>query len=233
MRLFWILIAIVVAGMILLMTIGRGGTTFGIDNEAFAQTVIFVSLLTMFASGFLHSGRKIGPMIRNLLIWAVIIVLIAAAYVFRNDFSNAGDRLMSAFLPGRAIVTTSASGHEEVVLGKRQSGHFATRATVNGHALDMLVDTGASRVTLTDNDAKRIGLDTNTLNFSMMVQTANGSALAAPVTLNQIEIGPISRRNVQAMVVAKGKLSQSLLGMSFLSTLTSVDMRADQLYLTD
>ncbi|WP_176083330.1 TIGR02281 family clan AA aspartic protease [Martelella sp. HB161492] len=233
MRLFWVLIAIVVAGMVALMTVGSGGTTFGIDNEAFARTVILVSLLTMFASGFLHSGRKIGPMIRNLLIWAVILVVIAAAYVFRNDFSNAGDRLMSAFLPGRAIVTTSADGRDEVVLGKQQDGHFAARVTVNDHPLDMLVDTGASRVTLTDADARRIGLDTDTLNFSMMVQTANGSALAAPVTLDQIGIGPISRSNVPAMVVAKGKLSQSLLGMSFLSTLSSVNMRADQLYLTD
>ncbi|MNL80216.1 hypothetical protein D3C87_2070100 [compost metagenome] len=63
--------------------------------------------------------------------------------------------------------------------------------------------------------------------------TANGRAQAAPVMLQEISIGPITRRNIGATVAAKGKLDQSLLGMSFLSTLEMLQMRTDELRLRD
>ena len=63
--------------------------------------------------------------------------------------------------------------------------------------------------------------------------TANGPALAAPVTLEEFAIGPIERRNIRATVAAEGKLDRSLLGMSFLSTLDTLQMRTDELRLRD
>ncbi|MNL56771.1 hypothetical protein D3C87_1802890 [compost metagenome] len=63
--------------------------------------------------------------------------------------------------------------------------------------------------------------------------TANGPAMAAPVRLDEIAIGPISRRNVRAMVAQDGMLDESLLGMSFLSTLSSLNMQTDELRLRD
>jgi aspartyl protease family protein len=65
------------------------------------------------------------------------------------------------------------------------------------------------------------------------VMTANGRAMAAPVRLEEISIGPISRRNVRAMVAEDGRLAESLLGMSFLSTLSSLQMQTDELRLRD
>lgn len=63
--------------------------------------------------------------------------------------------------------------------------------------------------------------------------TANGPALAAPVTLPEIAIGPIRRTNIRGMVAAEGRLDSSLLGMSFLSTLDFLQMRSDELRLRD
>ncbi|MOA67884.1 hypothetical protein D3C78_1952410 [compost metagenome] len=63
--------------------------------------------------------------------------------------------------------------------------------------------------------------------------TANGPAMAAHVRLDEIAIGPISRRNVRAMVARDGMLDESLLGMSFLSTLSSLNMQTDELRLRD
>jgi len=61
--------------------------------------------------------------------------------------------------------------------------------------------------------------------------TANGRTSVAPVRLSEIAIGPIVRRNVSALVAQDGQLEQSLLGMTFLSTLGSLQMQTDKLTL--
>ena len=67
----------------------------------------------------------------------------------------------------------------------------------------------------------------------MTVMTANGRAQAAPVRLSEVSIGPIVRRDVRAMVAEEGRLDESLLGMTFLSTLSSMQMQSDELRLKD
>jgi len=97
----------------------------------------------------------------------------------------------------------------------------------------MLVDTGASRVALSYEDAVKLGLDPDKLAYTQSVLTANGEARAAPVTLSEVAIGPIVRKDIKAMVTEEGKLDQSLLGMSFLSTLDFLQMQTDELRLRD
>jgi aspartyl protease family protein len=97
----------------------------------------------------------------------------------------------------------------------------------------MLVDTGASSVVLSYDDARAIGLDPKDLNYTVSVMTANGRAMAAPVRLDEISIGPIVRRNIRAMVAEEDRLNESLLGMTFLSTLGSLQMQTDELRLRD
>ena len=89
----------------------------------------------------------------------------------------------------------------------------------------MMVDTGASSVVLTPEDARRAGIDTSRLTYSIPVSTANGRAMVALVRLPAISIGDIGARNVQAHIAGPGALSQSLLGMSFLSRLRSYEVR--------
>jgi aspartyl protease family protein len=96
----------------------------------------------------------------------------------------------------------------------------------------MLVDTGASFVTLTSADAAAIGVDTGGLRFSVPVQTANGMIHAAPVTIDKVAIGSIVRSDVPALVAPPKALDQSLLGMSFLDTLASYAISGDRLVLT-
>jgi aspartyl protease family protein len=57
--------------------------------------------------------------------------------------------------------------------------------------------------------------------------------MAAPVRLDEMAIGPIVRRDVRALVTEEGKLDESLLGMTFLSTLDYLQMRTDELRLRD
>ena len=101
-------------------------------------------------------------------------------------------------------------------------GHVAITALVNGTPVRFLVDTGASRVTLTHDDARAAGIGRDELVFSQRSQTANGLAREAPITLREIRIEQLSIDNVAAAV--NENLNMSLLGMSFLKRLKSFEM---------
>jgi aspartyl protease family protein len=109
----------------------------------------------------------------------------------------------------------------------------AAAATINGADIRTIFDTGASAVVLTSADAQRAGIDLDTLRFNVPVSTANGTGRAAVVELDTVEVGGIVRRNVRAFVAERGALEASLLGMSFLETLTRYSVSANSLELVD
>lgn len=112
-------------------------------------------------------------------------------------------------------------------------GHYYARIEINGRPVDVMVDSGASIVALSFDDAQRAGLYIRDSDYTQHVNTANGLARIAPVMLDRVSIGDITVRNVQAAVTEPGKLTTSLLGMSFLSRLQRVDMRAGVLVLQE
>jgi aspartyl protease family protein len=93
----------------------------------------------------------------------------------------------------------------------------------------MVLDTGASSVVLTQEAAKAAGLPLEVLNYSVQVDTANGRARAAPVTLDRLVVGDIIERAVPALIAQPGQIKTSLLGMSFLNRLESWEVRGDKL----
>jgi aspartyl protease family protein len=111
-----------------------------------------------------------------------------------------------------------------------EQGPVVLDDAVNGIPVRMLVDTGASLVTLTLADARAAGINPTSLAFSGRVQTANGTTRMAPVTLREIRIGQLSIYDVHAAVLEN--LNVSLLGMSFLSRLQGYEMRDGKLTIT-
>lgn len=99
--------------------------------------------------------------------------------------------------------------------------------------MTLTVDTGASAVVLTYDDAAAADIDVNRLSYSLSVETANGSTNVAPVVIDHLQIGNIERDNVRALVSRPGDLSGSLLGMSFLDRLSGYSVRGDTLILVD
>ncbi len=126
-------------------------------------------------------------------------------------------------------VSTNPGG--DVELTANSGGHFETAAEVNGNEIDVMIDTGATLVALTYEDAERAGLFLKSADFTQGVRTANGTAKVAPVTLSSITIGDITVRNVKGAVAEPGKLHKTLLGMSFLGRLSRVEMRSNSLVL--
>jgi aspartyl protease family protein len=121
--------------------------------------------------------------------------------------------------------------YADVTLRAGDHGHFEVDAEINGRTVGVMVDTGATMVALTYEDAERAGIFLRPADFTHQVGTANGVAKVAPVTIDAISIGSITVRNVQGAVTERGKLHQTLLGMSFLGRLSRVDMRSRTLEL--
>ena len=126
-----------------------------------------------------------------------------------------------------ARVAEIAPAVNTLVYPANEQGHVILEAAVNGAPMRLLVDTGASLVTLTPEDAHSAGIAPGELVFNHRVSTANGSARMAPVTLREIRIGQLSIYDVPAAVLEN--LNISLLGMSFLSRLQSYEMRDGKL----
>lgn len=112
--------------------------------------------------------------------------------------------------PARAQVTKGADGH------------YWAEADVNGKAVRFLVDTGATAVALTAEDARRLGYDLSALDYRHEVITAEGKVKAAGVRLAFISIAGARVENVDALILERG-LSTSLLGMSYLGKLQSFE----------
>ncbi|HEX2017307.1 MAG TPA: TIGR02281 family clan AA aspartic protease [Aurantimonas sp.] len=98
-----------------------------------------------------------------------------------------------------------------------REGHFRAEARMNGRPVPVLVDTGATLVAIDATTARRLGVLLRPSDWRHTVQTANGDAAAAIARLDRIDLGPLSVRNVDVMVMRDGMLPTALLGMSFLN----------------
>lgn len=125
------------------------------------------------------------------------------------------------------------SGGRTVELKAGAHGHFYSRIRVNGSDVEAMVDTGASIVALTFEDAASAGIHVRDPEFTHRVSTANGVARVAMITLDSVAIDDIMVRNVRAAVAERGKLSKTLLGMSFLGQLRRTEMSRGVLVLEE
>ena len=178
-------------------------------------------------------GRLLWQTLRN--VGAVVIVcLILVAGVGWIDDSAAPGRTPNSPQESRATPEDQAvretGGGYELVVSKRQGGHFLVNAVVNGVTIEFLVDTGASTVILTPADARRLGFEPEYLEFTEHFQTANGVIEGAPVTLREVRIGELELDDVDSTVVLS-QISKSLLGMTFLSRLDSYEVLENRLIL--
>lgn len=121
------------------------------------------------------------------------------------------------------------TGDNQVTLHAGQGGHFFATATINGSgSLQLLVDTGATMVTINDVEATRLGIR-YLHGARVRTATANGIATAWQIKLDSIQIGNIVLTNVDALVMESTSLAGGLLGMSFLDRMT---MKRDGMAMT-
>jgi aspartyl protease family protein len=124
---------------------------------------------------------------------------------------------------GISVGGGSSSGSQSVTLTANSQGHFVTLGSINGATTRFVVDTGATFVSLSGAEARRLGID-YTKGERGAMSTANGMVPAYKVTLNTIRVGDISMNQVDAAVIEGGSPPVTLLGMSFLNR---VEMKRD------
>jgi aspartyl protease family protein len=120
------------------------------------------------------------------------------------------------------VADMATTGGEAAEVVKGPDGHFWADAAVNGQSVHFLVDTGATAVTLTENDALRLGLTPASLSYDLKMTTANGESRAARVKLASVTVAGAQLRDVDAVVVENG-LQNSLLGMTYLGRLSRIE----------
>lgn len=183
-------------------------------------------------------GRKV---LIDLAGWAAVLVIGAVGVLNYSTLKSAALGMAGLEMPREAATSGAAKQVQPVSraagatteLKAGTNGHFVTDAEVNGRNITVMVDTGASMVALTYQDARAIGVSPRDSDFTHRVSTANGVAKVAPVTLDRVQIGDVMVRNVSAAVVEEGKLGMTLLGNSFLSKLSRYEMRSGRLVLEE
>jgi aspartyl protease family protein len=225
--LFWplmvlslLVVALVVAGP------ADGFLAAGDARPPVVVAVVFATGLVLAAAGriLLREGSRAA---RQAMLCLGLAAAILAGYAHRAELGVAFDRLRDAVRPSVALAT--ADGAAE--LRRAWDGHYRAEAEVNGVRMQLIVDTGASLVLLPFEEVRGLGIDPDTLRFSLPVTTANGATRVAPVRLSSVKIGPIAVFDVPAAVAAPGRLAVPLLGMSFLDRLSEVSFRSDRLIL--
>ena len=207
---------------------GCGAVDSGVTQDFDKMMGVFYMMLLLAFLFFGRSGNTpIAKLLKYAAIWGGLLILLMLAYSYRSNPDGVVGRLQSELLP--AVPQTTENG--EVILTKGRNGHFSTRAMVNGEPNFFLIDTGASDVVLPYEDAEKLGFDPANLAFSQVVRTANGTAYAAPIVIESLDIGGITVTNVRASVSEEGNLDTALLGMSFLNRISSYTFAGDKLML--
>ncbi|WP_084860403.1 retropepsin-like aspartic protease family protein [Salibaculum halophilum] len=182
---------------------------------------VFLALLgvAILGSYLAHSRLRASQMAQQAMIWVLIFVGAVAAAGLWQDMR--GDMRVSQAVVAENVV--------EVPRGR--DGHFHLDLQINGVTVPFLVDTGATQVVLTRQDAARVGLEPADLNFIGTARTANGEVRIAPVVLDRVALGPIEDRDLRASVNG-GQMEQSLLGMAYLNRFDRIEIENDRLLLT-
>ncbi|WP_262695199.1 retropepsin-like aspartic protease family protein [Kordiimonas aquimaris] len=210
-----------IIGMLLLII----GLALAFPASGFIDPYLVKAIVIMFIFGgaaAFWSRSSILRLVKVMGVWIIIIASISGFYLYRSDFS---ERFMSAVDPAGVVTSGDA-----LVVRRGNDGHFWLRASFNGVPIKLMVDTGASNIVLSPDDASAVGLHSGILEFNGRAETANGSVPFARSTVSVVGVG--DRKYFDVPVTVNGaEMQGSLFGMTMLNKFTSVEFRGDTLIL--
>lgn len=191
------------------------------DGDYIAQVIYVSALLVVLGGSYVVSNsHRLGAMMRHALLWGLIFIGGIAVVGLWQDIRGYTTRPSTVITSG-----------DQIEIMRSRGGMFLLEGRVNGVTVDFLVDTGASNLVLSQEDARRVGLDPETLPYFGEASTANGTVKLAFVTLESVEIAEHLSRNVRASVNG-GELDISLLGMDYLNRFGRISIEQDRLILS-
>ncbi len=190
--------------------------------DGFEPANLIYLLILLIGIGSFVFGDFRNQLSRNLQhasIWVLIFFSAIVMYSFK-------DTIEAQLFPTSSVQQIG----DDIVLTRASDGHFHATLTVNGQEVRFIVDTGATGVVLNQADAKRVGLDPENLAYLGRARTANGSVATADVRLKDVRLGDRLDKNLRASVNA-GELDTSLLGMTYLSRFSTIEISGNTLRL--
>lgn len=187
------------------------------DNIA---SLLYLSLLggVIAAYFFAQSRNNLGKQAQQAAIWGLIFVGVVAVAGLWSD-------IRQDVAPRQNIAVSG-----EIEVPRQVDGHYHMRLGINGTPVDFIVDTGATDLVLSREDAQRVGFDPDSLAYTGRAQTANGTVAMARVVLDEVALGDTATYDVGASVNG-GEMRGSLLGMSYLQRFGRIEIADDTLTL--
>ncbi len=168
---------------------------------------------------FVRDRKRLGAKLQALMAWALIFIGVIAAVGLWDD-------IRSTVIPQQSVISDTNT----IILPRAPDGHYYVTLDINDTAIRFVVDTGASDIVLTRNDAQRAGIDLDGLAFLSQANTANGVVRTAPTRLKTVTLGPVMDQNVTALVNS-GDMRTSLLGMRYLQRFERLEIQSDRMVL--
>ena len=131
-RIFWIAVAMLGVGLILLVINDSSGQVLGLDTGQFGSLVYLGALGALVASGIVASNRRFGDTARTLAAWLLVILVLMAGYQYRYELQDVASRVSGGLVPGSPLSLVDGDGHTTVTLQKRLDGHFQADLEVDG-----------------------------------------------------------------------------------------------------
>jgi aspartyl protease family protein len=195
-----------------------------LGDPALIQTLGFLALVS--SSLLFVREFNLKQTVRNVLIWVAAGGVLIIGFSFQNELKELGLRLRANLVPGYPVET----GDHELTLSEGEGGHFHVYGTVNGIRIGFMIDTGATDIVLDPSDARRLGIDLDSLTFDRPFGSANGIGYGARTVVDSLAVGPIHFSDV-GITINKTEMGASLLGMAFLKRLRSYSVTGGKLIL--
>lgn len=191
------------------------------NGDEFPRLAYLVLLLIAVGGWMLAANRhQLGKMAQQAAVWAFIFLGTIAAIGLWSDIRD-------DVAPRASII--GDGGRIEIPRGL--DGHYHLTLTLNGVPVDFVVDTGATDLVLSREDAEKIGLDPANLAFTGAATTANGPVRTARARIDRVDLGGHVETGVPASVT-DGEMSGSLLGMRYLERFARIEITGNRMILT-
>jgi aspartyl protease family protein len=192
-----------------------------LDSYDTGRLIYLIILGLMVAGWFFAQGRRSwNRTLQNAAVWGFIFLGVIAAYGLWGDIAQ-------TVRPQQVVFAEE----DRIEVPRSPNGHYYIQATVNDAPVRFVLDTGATSIVLTQEDAIAAGLDPSALNYFARAMTANGEVRTAPVRLDRLTLGSVTDQNVRAVVNA-GEMSESLMGMTYLQRWGRIEIAGNTLTLT-
>lgn len=185
------------------------------DGDQTAQLIASVGFLVLVASSLVARRLPLGQTLRMVLGWVLIFAIVLVGYSFRDELGTVANRVLGD-LRGERGTTVG----DTLRVPMAEDGHFWVRASVNGYEARFLIDSGATRTSLSVATARGAGLTIDESGFPVVLNTANGQVEARRTRIERMSVGPIVATDLAALV-APSFGETNVIGMNFLSSLES------------